>query len=856
MYRAIITDNNISGGASHGAFLQQSGAGAQPFSYIYVARNGFVGNGGDGLRIENLLSDGLPHSQLAAIVDNFVSGNAGEGVGVHTTADGANTSLSSVLYVAGNGVFDNGGDGFWVENRASNGASIAQVFNVLAFNNVSGNAGDGIHVENVASGAGSHVSQNVIIAGNTVDANGGTGILVTNFASSGGTVDQTAAVGAVDYNGSTFGNTVTNNAYDGINAFNLATGGGASIGQSLTVLANIATGNGTGPGAGFYKNGIDIGNTGTSGGAISQALNVSGNQASLNSGNGIVLFIKFVENGSTITRTGDLSGNFASGNGLNGLYLFNRAGTTGAVSVAGGTIVKSLTGTSNTAIANSNDGARLVNYAFFGELERVAVGVAQQRRVKSGNASNGVSLVNEATSGGAFISQFVSIDPTIIAGNGANGIGGINDITSATLIQTLAVTDSTIRYNLSDGIRMTTPSAVAASVTTQLLVDNSLVNGNSSDGVFVSGSGLSGSVLSQSTHVRFSQVNSNGGAGITALAFGTSNTTITQNVTVGEDGISNDGARAILVSADGVSGSSVFQSAGIYFNNIASNGTGFNAVKVRATADVSSSLSQAANIASNNVLNAGYTGIYVLASAGGAFTGFTPECQHRQQPRLGRAHPRHLRRHRADQRLGGRDRHRRGPGQRQHRVEPGHPRHPGRHRGQQRETLAETTFHVDGNTVRTAGGIGIYAHNDVDAGGVLTQGVAVAGSSATINDNFVGYASNGGIVVSNHVSGTGATLSQVLTIDPNTVHVRYAGIVVGTGVYTGGVAVQTVTIANNTVWDAQATSGTVAGIGVTNTAGDGTSSGTISQSLAITGNSIVSIGTRSARWRPTASAWW
>ncbi|MFO0846879.1 MAG: right-handed parallel beta-helix repeat-containing protein, partial [Gemmataceae bacterium] len=454
MYRAIVTDNFISGGVGNGVFLQQSGAGAQPSSYVIVGRNTLLGNGGDGLRIENAVSDGLPHSQFAAIFNNLVSGNGADGIGIHSTATGAGTTFSSALYVVGNGVFDNAGNGLWVENRASDGGSVAQIFNVLAGNDVWDNGADGIRVENVASGAGAHVGQLVIVAANSVDGNGDEGIAVVNFASSGGTIDQTAAVGAVDIYGSTHGNVVTNNGYDGIRATNRASGGGASIGQTLTVLANLASGNGTGPGNSFFQNGILISNYGVSGGAVSQSISVLANSATGNTDNGIVMF-QAVEGSSRIDQTGDISGNLASGNRWNGLYLYNRAGTTAAPGIGGGTIAQSLTGTSNSFVANGTDGVRLGNEARFGG-SAISQSVALSDSVITGNSSNGVNLLNNATSGGALISQAVTIDPSIITSNGINGIYGFNAITSATLSQTIVILDNRISYNSRDGVRLIT----------------------------------------------------------------------------------------------------------------------------------------------------------------------------------------------------------------------------------------------------------------------------------------------------------------------------------------------------------------------------------------------------------------
>ena len=77
-----------------------------------------------------------------------------------------------------------------------------------------------------------------------------------------------------------------------------------------------------------------------------------------------------------------------------------------------------------------------------------------------------------------------------------------------------------------------------------------------------------------------------------------------------------------------------------------------------------------------------------------------------------------------------------------------------------------------------------------------------------------------------------------MTIDPNTVlHVRYDGIAVVTKLSNGAVGTQAISIGGNFVSDVTGIDRAV-GIGVFNAAGDGTSSAILSQTLAITGNSV------------------
>jgi hypothetical protein len=867
MYRAVITDNFGSGGAANGVFLEQSEPGAQPSSTVYIFRNEFDLNGSDGIRVENHFGDGQSHQQIVTILYNFVGGNGGNGIAVSNEVSGANTSLNQSFIEVNNFAVDNGGDGFVLQNTALNGGRISQGsflgpaffhYNIAIFN-----GGNGAAFHNDASGAGSAISQALLIDTNLASSNGGTGILVTNDAKNGAVISQGVTIDP---------NTVVANAYDGIALLNFATGAGAQVNQTALVSGNIAFGNGTGAGTGYYKNGIAVGNTALSGGAISQAIGIENNQIGFNKYNGILAF-NIVQSGSTINQSADISFNTIGDNGRQGIYLFNQAGSSNAPGIAGGSITQVVTGFSDTVFGNVN-GVRLGNFAYSGGSV-ISQSVTLTDSTITGNASNGVQLINNALSG-ALISQAVTIDPSVITFNSAQGVYGLNNVTSATLHQTIALLFDTISYNGLNGVRITTPSAVAADITFDLTAGGNQINRNGANGIYVSAGLLGGSTLSQSVVALSNGITSDPGFGIAVLASadnstvsqrvtvsynnivdvgsdgvavklqGVSNSTLRQIVTVNANSIIDPGVHGINVAATGFSNTAVYQSVGINRNVVVSDGLGFDAIRVSASVGVDSSLTQGVGIHDNTVVSAGDNGIYVAGLAS-SFTAFTQGVFIGGNSILGANGDGIFVETELTSALGG-------AASAQVAVYnnfiSGASVH-GIHvlTELSSATLAETLFHIDGNTVTHVSETGIYVANFVNSASVLTQGISGGlpeDGSATVNNNTVSYVSlSGGIIVSNHVSGLGTSLSQVMSISQNSVHnVRYAGIKVATGLYTTGQAVQTFNINNNTIADVQKLQllGSASGIWVANNVGDANSAATQTQTLTITGNSINNIG--------------
>jgi hypothetical protein len=840
LYRGIVTDNDIGGASGNGIWLAQTGAGAQPSSAVYIARNLVAGSASDGILVRNALSDGLGHTQLAAIVDNRVSGSGADGIAVSSTVSGPGTALAQGLLVAGNDASANGSDGFRLSNVALGGGSIGQggagvplaafLYNTAAFN-----GDDGFGLVAGASGAGSVLQQALLVRGNRVTSNTGEGILLVDVASAGSTLSQAVAIAF---------NTATGNGVDGIAIANAAIGAGASLTQQAVLFGNVATGNGGGGGGPLYRDGIVIANYGFGGGAVQQDLTAVGNTLGGNSAFGLAL-ANVVEDGSSIRQTAYLGGNVAAANGSHGIYLLNRAGTISAPGTGGGTILQAVTGLSNVAVANAGDGVRLHNIAYFaGSVVSQSVALADS--TIAGNGGNGIALIDDATGGGA-IGQTVAIDPSTIEANGRNGIYGLNRLTSATLSQSLLILDNTIGANSSDAIRLVTPSAVASSISQGISVGGNIIAGNASNGLFVSARVVGGSVLSQSLQVADNLITGGSGSGVRAEALAASGGTVVQSFAASGNTIAQLGASGIYVHAyvNGGAGSSgtLLQSVSIASNSIAD--VGRYGVRVLGSQANGTGFTQAVTIAGNVVTGAGDSGISVEGTvnngrtfsqsvlvAGNAITGVSESgisiiSKMNAVSSAGVAAVEVVGNSITSAGIDG--------------IAVAV--------ALTNATLVETAFHIDSNAVALVGGavsggvggIGIYVGNVLKAGGVLTQGVS--GSPATIDGNSVSGAPSGGILVADKLSGAGASLSQVLVIDPNTIaHAGFLGIGIATALYAGAAAVQALSIGPNSISDVQAPGAAALGILVRNKVGDSSAGATLTQSLAITGNSVTGIG--------------
>jgi hypothetical protein len=296
MYRAIVTDNFETGGAANGIFLEQTGAGAQPSSYVYIARNLLGFNAANGILLQNTLADQRSHAQRARIVDNVAAQNGQDGIAISDTVSFVGTVLNHDLRVGRNVAVENGGDGIRLANSAIAGGRIVQGSGAPAafYRNVAvSNGASGLELSNLASGDGAGITQAVRVDDNFAGFNGSNGIRITNSAAGAAVILQSVVVDP---------NVVVGNRYSGIRLYNRASEPDSRISQAANISDNIVVDNGSAAGLGLDDHGIAVTNIGLSGGAVDQILSITGNSVGSNFRDGINV-INVVVDDSTVSQS-------------------------------------------------------------------------------------------------------------------------------------------------------------------------------------------------------------------------------------------------------------------------------------------------------------------------------------------------------------------------------------------------------------------------------------------------------------------------------------------------------------------------------------------------------------------------
>ena len=410
----IILNNNYVGLALDGSALGNSGDG------VFVSATSSANQIGYNPDAATLAEAGQPAS---GVVSNVISGNGGNGISLHGSADNIIVSNRIGTTTDGNAALANGGNGIWVtdgstgntiggtvigndgagdpNNPTGNEGTLADIVIVAPplGNLVSGNAGDGIRIDTA--------SANNILYGNFVGtAAGGTAAL-------GNQGDGVAIVDA-DFN-SLHGCTVTDNPFVYYNVVSGNAGNGIHVTDSdhVTIRANFV---------GFGADNATI---------VANTLD------------GIL-----IDGSSRNTQVGGIIplGNVVSGNGENGIEV---AGT-----ASGFSTLNTFAGTSAFfgVAPNGNNGILITST---GGNQTV------QTNVISGNANNGLEISGDAWG--------VTVVPNIIGldtrgdtggafGNGNNGIlitGNAHDniIGGSGLVSNLSVIrQNTISSNANYGI--------------------------------------------------------------------------------------------------------------------------------------------------------------------------------------------------------------------------------------------------------------------------------------------------------------------------------------------------------------------------------------------------------------------
>jgi hypothetical protein len=374
-----------------------------------------------GLDLTGAFDNGIFGLDVSRVVIDHNSIGGGVNDGIYLLHDGSGTVTSSFVEIALNQLSGNGGDGIDVTNRVTNGAAITQTVDIQG-NTALGNSGVGIVVYNKAISPGSLISQAATLQSNTVVGNGGPGIYVGNIASLGGT-----------------------------------------IAQSLLIDPTTIAGNG-GPAGLVLRNRADTS------GSIAQDAAISDSVVTGNLGSGILLD-NLASSGGTISQTAALDGNSVSGNSQAGIFVGNSVGT-------GGTIVQLASLQRDTVTANSSNGLYLANFASSGGV--ITNAVTATSLAATYNGGNGIKVFNHGSGTGALVSQSVTLDHVLLAGNSRAGIFVYNRFSqSAALAQAIVVSAGQVTGNGYGGV--TVVGRLYDGVFTQAItVAGNLISGNGS----------------------------------------------------------------------------------------------------------------------------------------------------------------------------------------------------------------------------------------------------------------------------------------------------------------------------------------------------------------------------------------
>ncbi|MBI2742201.1 MAG: hypothetical protein HYX38_37380 [Rhodospirillales bacterium] len=344
----ITLNNNYIGLALDGSAAGNSGDG------VFVAATSSANQIGYNPEAATLAANGDP---ATGVVSNVISGNGGNGISLHGSADNIIVSNRIGTSVDGNSAVANGANGIWV----TDGSNDNTIGGTVIGNDASGNPNDP---------TGNKGTQPEVFVtpplGNQISGNGQNGVLIDagsqNNALYGNFVGTDAA-----------GNTAVGNALDGVRIDNADFNSlhGCTVVDEPFVYYNVVSGNGA--------NGIHV----TDSDHVTIRANFAGvgadNQTIVANGNDGVL----IDGSSRNTQVGGVIplGNVISGNANNGIEVADTASGFSTLNTFGGTLAFA-------GIApNGNNGVLITST---GGNQTV------QTNVLSGNVNNGLEISGDA----------------------------------------------------------------------------------------------------------------------------------------------------------------------------------------------------------------------------------------------------------------------------------------------------------------------------------------------------------------------------------------------------------------------------------------------------------------------------
>ena len=372
--------------------------------YTVSWKNVISGNGGSGIEIEGLGTDG------STIVGNTIGlGSDGStdlgnsSAGVYLNNGPQNTTIGSTLFAARNVISGNDVNGVFLS-----GADTA--YNVVIGNFIGTDEAGGLVVGNIGTGValgsaahdntigGDAVGERNVISGNTFN-----GVVLIGSGTTANTIQGnyigTDTTGTID-----LGNT--------LNGVDIANGAAANTIGGLTAgSGNIISGN--------NSYGVSISGSGTDSNSIQGnyiGTNISGAAPLGNSSGGVNIY--FGAQTNTIGGSAPNAGNVISGNLGSGVAIQSQSATTTGNIIQGNLIGLDATGT--TDVGNTYDGV-IISFGAQGNF--IGGDTSVERNVISGNSQHGISIQGVGTTGNIVSGNYIGTDITGMLDLGNDGRG-------------------------------------------------------------------------------------------------------------------------------------------------------------------------------------------------------------------------------------------------------------------------------------------------------------------------------------------------------------------------------------------------------------------------------------------------
>ena len=569
-----VTGNNgndgiqIENDVGYGAIIDQEGT-------INIRRNTIVSASGDGILVENDISDDAGNGGSTLLQTLNIDDNVVGQAGVADAIDGHGIAVSSFVRDEGSllrqeaGIDDNnvhyaGERGIYVYTDAQDRA-VADQANTITIdgNTVLMSGGAGIEVVTEADSAGT-VTQTLNVTDNSVSGSGASGIEVYNYVY--GDDPATSIVQTIDISR----NTVTGNTTNGIELGNLISYDTPALAEGTIIQTgdvddNTITDNGT--------NGVLIDDDVFGGGVLVQTISMDPNTITGNTSDGVDIRVNGRDD-SNVTVDLTLTDNTIAGNDLDGVYFDIDAGDNA-------TVTFDLALDNNTITNNETGGVDSLFGAGGDALLNVDVRLTGNT-ITNNTRGNGIEIFG-SSQGDSITNVYLGMSGgNVVDMNGADGLRVyLNAFSSAFVDGVHRITESSFSNNGTfgagnyDGVSIRTSGSESAILHSDTHIIDVTAYGNEDDGIdlFNRAGGAVGADVDMDVHLSNTTVNANTGFGVEIVNGEFDSGAADQLVSFGPGGgnevINNSGADDIYIYNNG--GMTTVNLTGVNFGTYGAN---------------------------------------------------------------------------------------------------------------------------------------------------------------------------------------------------------------------------------------------------------------------------------------------